>query len=595
LSGIHNWLSSYVRKGNMPTQDLLDIEVTEDIAGDLASSGLLDETSEAADAEVYAGSRDDGLEEMVASEISVQTPRNKVAIDKAAELLSPASIPVDKTAALLSPSSIPSQSPLGVSSRWQLSTLDLKHRVLPEEPDLFAPRLSPTTKYGSPQPGSILHDSRAAVAIAPDPLIDVLDWLGRQNLASDHEFISDVYPRGAEDEHHTDAEAFPHAREPFTDYMDVPDETGRVRQKPRSREPKRNTLLDMPLPQNCAGISSVCLMMMQEALQEAPQQLTYADEEEMEWAMRKKRTGPVGRLVVYAIDDDPRDDLLLRGGSDRPFVVAALADGGPAARAGVKAGDRLVSINGKKDFVGMTLENLREHLRPPVMLVFLGFVGKLQAEVRLTCTDRVAGLPVRYEVARGYSDAPLQVCEERVFNAGFASLFLAVAESHQPSVWEQGTQSAWQKSLALTPMFELQRAEASTLVRSALHGGAAVAGVGAGCTREDVMAIAPLKPPGDLGCPAWEGDHQTRVCDSRVLTNVPRAAPMLTQRRQMSLMRNDMRSSTSERYQPLRSFGGPRTRLELRNPGGPPTGPRALDKQTPCANPDSICTEPAFN
>jgi len=105
----------------MPTQDLLDIEVTEDIAGDLASSGILDETSEAAHAEVYAGSRDDGLEEMVASEISVQTPRNKVAIDKAAALLSPPSIPVDKTAAMLSPSSIPTQSPLGVSSEAEES------------------------------------------------------------------------------------------------------------------------------------------------------------------------------------------------------------------------------------------------------------------------------------------------------------------------------------------------------------------------------------------------------------------------------------------------------------------------------------------
>ena len=52
--------------------------------------------------------------------------------------------------------------------------------------------------------------------------------------------------------------------------------------------------------------------------------------------------------------------------------------------AGVKAGDRLVSINGKKDFCGGSSDAVREMLVPPLMLVFTGFVGKLHAEVRCT-------------------------------------------------------------------------------------------------------------------------------------------------------------------------------------------------------------------
>jgi len=105
--------------------------------------------------------------------------------------------------------------------------------------------------------------------------------------------------------------------------------------------------------------------------------------------------------------------------------------------------------------------------------VFLGFVGKLQAEVRLTCTDRVCGLSSRHSVAKGYTDAPVQVCEERVFNAGIASLFLAIEDhSRQLAIKEPSPLILNREesgNAANIPMFELQRGEAHDLVRSVLQ------------------------------------------------------------------------------------------------------------------------------
>jgi hypothetical protein len=166
--------------------------------------------------------------------------------------------------------------------------------------------------------------------------------------------------------------------------------------------------------------------------------------------------------VIYTTGDNPQEDILLRGGSDRHLVVAAIRDNGPAFKAGVKAGDRLVSIDGKKDFVGLSADAVRERLQAPTMLVFLGFVGKLQAEVRLTCADRVCGLPGRHELVRGYNDyAPVQVCDERVFKAGIASLFFAIESgSEKPASVVHASN---------IPMFELQRLEAHNIVRGALE------------------------------------------------------------------------------------------------------------------------------
>jgi len=207
----------------------------------------------------------------------------------------------------------------------------------------------------------------------------------------------------------------------------------------------------------------------------------FFEEEEEEWDQRQRKSGTVGRLVVYHEGESPREDVVLRGGgSRRHIVVAGVREGGQAARVGVRAGDRLVSINGKKDFLGLSADAVRDQLDAPTILVFLGFVGKLQAEVRLTCADHVCGISTRQEVVRGSDDAPVRLCEERVFNAGIASLFLAVGafdvSNEEGSdgqgcngVGGAGAGAASRAHASRLPLFELQRAEAHGLVRRALR------------------------------------------------------------------------------------------------------------------------------
>lgn len=192
------------------------------------------------------------------------------------------------------------------------------------------------------------------------------------------------------------------------------------------------------------------------------------DEEEAEWDHRQQKSGTVGRLVVYNKGDVPKDDIVLRGGGCRHIVVAGIREGGQAAKRGVRAGDRLVSIDGRKDFFGLAADSVREGLRAPTVLVFLGFVGKLQAEVRLTNADHMCGVPARREVLRGSFDAPLKVCEEHVFNMGLASLFLTVSDREDmvDSKISRQDDELTKNSQAL---FELQRSEALGLVRRAMR------------------------------------------------------------------------------------------------------------------------------
>eukprot|EP00930_Biecheleria_cincta_P031158 TRINITY_DN2161_c0_g1_i1.p1 TRINITY_DN2161_c0_g1~~TRINITY_DN2161_c0_g1_i1.p1 ORF type:complete len:343 (+),score=85.21 TRINITY_DN2161_c0_g1_i1:456-1484(+) len=116
-------------------------------------------------------------------------------------------------------------------------------------------------------------------------------------------------------------------------------------------------------------------------------------------------------------------------------MVAAVKRSGKAEQAGVKSGDVLVSIDGKKDFAGLSAEEVHRRLRAPVTLVFMGFVGKLQAEVRLNYKQRPCGLASKDQVAVGRPDAPLQVVDEVVFQPTTAPLFLAVNHEAPPTNW----------------------------------------------------------------------------------------------------------------------------------------------------------------
>lgn len=146
--------------------------------------------------------------------------------------------------------------------------------------------------------------------------------------------------------------------------------------------------------------------------------------EEEEWDARQQQTGAAGRLVVYEAGDRPRNDLTLRGGGLKRIMVATVADGGKAAQAGVKAGDVLVSVNGTKEFKGKSAEAVLASLQAPVMLVFMGFVGKLQAEVRLNHKPHTCGLSSQQQVVFSRPEAPVQVMDEVVFQSGGASIFL---------------------------------------------------------------------------------------------------------------------------------------------------------------------------
>eukprot|EP00401_Gymnodinium_catenatum_P029938 CAMPEP_0117592780 /NCGR_PEP_ID=MMETSP0784-20121206/72264_1 /TAXON_ID=39447 /ORGANISM="" /LENGTH=464 /DNA_ID=CAMNT_0005394623 /DNA_START=37 /DNA_END=1433 /DNA_ORIENTATION=+ len=159
----------------------------------------------------------------------------------------------------------------------------------------------------------------------------------------------------------------------------------------------------------------------------ASTRLEQEEEEELAWLERQKRTGASGRLVVYFEGDDPRNDFLLRGGSGRRVVVSAVQEGGPAAKAGVKPGDVLASIDGKKDFRRKNVEEIQRGMVAPVTLIFMGFVGKLHAEVRLSTKSSACGLSANYKMIP--NDPTAQVVDEIVFKTAATPLFLAANSS----------------------------------------------------------------------------------------------------------------------------------------------------------------------
>merc|ERR1712176_157656 len=115
------------------------------------------------------------------------------------------------------------------------------------------------------------------------------------------------------------------------------------------------------------------------------------------------------------------------------MIVTAVREGGQAANMGVIAGDQLLSVNGLKDFTGFTAQGLHRSLRAPATIVFLGFVGKLQAEVHVRQPDRIrCGLsaetvvldPTRHSSTDG---AIVRLCDAVVFqrSVGDDSLLIA--------------------------------------------------------------------------------------------------------------------------------------------------------------------------
>eukprot|EP00450_Noctiluca_scintillans_P001624 CAMPEP_0194485896 /NCGR_PEP_ID=MMETSP0253-20130528/6743_1 /TAXON_ID=2966 /ORGANISM="Noctiluca scintillans" /LENGTH=329 /DNA_ID=CAMNT_0039325921 /DNA_START=33 /DNA_END=1022 /DNA_ORIENTATION=- len=167
-------------------------------------------------------------------------------------------------------------------------------------------------------------------------------------------------------------------------------------------------------PACCGGVSpaelAVCCQTFREGHHEQCALRTIPEDA---WHERLKTTGVSGRLVMYKKGEMPREDITLDSRNGR-LTVATVVMGGKACRAGVRPGDVLVSIDGRKDFV-KNGDEVHAGLDAPVLLVFIGFVGKLEAEVQLNHPKAACGLSLGHEFVVGRSEEPAQVIDEVVF------------------------------------------------------------------------------------------------------------------------------------------------------------------------------------
>lgn len=240
-----------------------------------------------------------------------------------------------------------------------------------------------------------------ALSASDDPLGDVIDWLAFADLGEDDPGRANQVGTYFGDSPGTPSAASSH----------VP----ALPSRSRGSRPARAGYCGLGEPEQAAGLA--------------------VDPEEEEWDVRQRQTGAAGRLVTYCLGERPDEDVHLRGGGQKRLMVAGVKRLGKAEQAGVKSGDVLVSIDGKKDFTGLGAEEVHRRLRAPVTLVFMGFVGKLQAEVRLNYRQRPCGLASKDQVAVGRPDAPMQVVDEVVFQPTTAPLFLAVNHELPQTNW----------------------------------------------------------------------------------------------------------------------------------------------------------------
>jgi hypothetical protein len=163
------------------------------------------------------------------------------------------------------------------------------------------------------------------------------------------------------------------------------------------------------------------------------------------WHERLKTTGVSGRLVMYKKGESPRDDLSLHSRNGR-ILVSTVRMGGKACRAGVRPGDVLVSIDGRKEFTKICAEEVHASLKPPVLLVFIGFVGKLEAEVQLNHPKAACGLSLGHEFVVGRTAASVQVIDEVVFEP--ISPLFGAGDDEETSVIDDPPQSSYDRSSA---------------------------------------------------------------------------------------------------------------------------------------------------
>eukprot|EP00930_Biecheleria_cincta_P017353 TRINITY_DN13825_c0_g1_i1.p1 TRINITY_DN13825_c0_g1~~TRINITY_DN13825_c0_g1_i1.p1 ORF type:complete len:471 (-),score=98.41 TRINITY_DN13825_c0_g1_i1:56-1468(-) len=180
----------------------------------------------------------------------------------------------------------------------------------------------------------------------------------------------------------------------------------------------------------------------------------FSDKEEEEWERRRQTQGLVARMVTYKDRASLIADFTLREGSTprhSGVIVDEVGPCGVAESAGIRRGDRLVSVNGSKDVATLTIKQLLEDFEVPVRMVFMGHIGSTSSEVRL--------LPRSNRQRMGFSSSTDQVLasslyqEEIVFDETSASLALGVEARCNGAPKE---------------MFALEHREALALVRKSL-------------------------------------------------------------------------------------------------------------------------------
>mmetsp|Transcript_21552 Transcript_21552/g.50224 ORF Transcript_21552/g.50224 Transcript_21552/m.50224 type:complete len:207 (-) Transcript_21552:104-724(-) len=142
------------------------------------------------------------------------------------------------------------------------------------------------------------------------------------------------------------------------------------------------------------------------------------EEEELDADTKRPRMGIVGRIVVYAPNERPCCDIVLKGGGGQQVRVERLAQTGKAARSGVVVGDVLVSINGNKNFSDKPLEQILAGLASPVALVFLGPVGgKRNAELHIKRKEKTCGLSEHLHIVSSALLESTEVVDEVIFDS----------------------------------------------------------------------------------------------------------------------------------------------------------------------------------
>lgn len=180
------------------------------------------------------------------------------------------------------------------------------------------------------------------------------------------------------------------------------------------------------------------------------------------------------KLVLhYSEAESPMEELLrLGGGSGTDVLVEALAPNSKAARAGVRPGFALVTMNGHSEFRALPGWQVRLMLDPPITLGFDPQPVQAQSakctEIRLTRPAEMLGIPPRGSVC-GPKDKGV-LAEEVVFKPDSAPLWLSAWSDEYLQATPTVAASAPEQPL----VYELRRPEAHTLVGDAVRGARAL-------------------------------------------------------------------------------------------------------------------------